>query len=117
MCLWCIFPAGIVQEVPEKSVVQFLSCTWQAGRRQKHLGSESTRMLLIDVMLVLTECGGVRALFVFYSCQRCVKNESSVWTDCTSDYSLLGKKDVANPVGWSRSIPIQVGEFVWMSDV
>lgn len=95
MCLWCIsqrWLGGIVQEVPEKSIVQFLSSTWHAGRRQKHLGSEWTRMLLIDVMLVLTECGGVRALLVFYSCQHCVKNESSIWTDCMSDYSLLEKK-------------------------
>lgn len=32
-----------MQEVPEKSIVQFLSSTWHAGRRQKQLGSEWTR--------------------------------------------------------------------------
>lgn len=86
-----------MQEVPEKSIVQFLSSTWHAGRRQKHLGSEWTRMLLMDVMLVLTECGVVRAL-----CQK--------WTDCMSDYSLLKKKLV-------QEHPNPSGEFVWMSDV
>lgn len=106
-----------MQEVPEKSIVQFLSCTWHAGQRQKHLGSEWTRMLLMDVMLVLTECGGVRALFVFYSCQHCVKNESSMWTDCMSDYSLLEKKGCGTSSPLVQEHPNPSGEFVWMSDV
>lgn len=48
-----------MQEVPEKSIFQFLSCTWRKGE-------ESKQTLLIDAMMVLTEVGGVRALPVFF---------------------------------------------------
>lgn len=94
-----------MQEVPEKSIVRFLSCTWHAGRRQKHLGSESTRMLLIDVMLASEPC-------LYFIRANIVSKMNQAYGQIVCLITHYWKqKDVAHPVGWSRSIPIQVGSW------
>lgn len=77
MCLWRTFferwLGGIVQRVPEEFHLS-VALLHEAGQRQKHLGSDATRLILIYVMLVFSEVGGVRALFVFYNHQQRVRD-------------------------------------------